>query len=229
MSLASIGIVAHHTRYDRATRLGDVIGADVVMVDEGGWGAGRNHERCYEWLADATTGWAVLLEDDAMPVRGFRAQLDAVLQACPDKVSLLSLYLGRTRPLHWQPSIAQVITTDHHFLLCNELLHHVAVAVRTRHIPALLHHIRTETRYRNGKLPIDEAVGAWARTLGPIGYCHPSIVDHDHTLDTAIQLHVSGHRGETGRRRAGELRKAWAFGSRKRWAPHVATIPAPAV
>lgn len=225
--MISIGVVAHHTRHDRASRLADLVSAEMVALDEtGGLGAGSNHEVAYEWLAESGQPWSVLLEDDAMPVKNFRQQLGAVLAASP--TPLLSLYLGRGRPPHWQPSIAQVITSDAHFLLGGELLHHVAVAIRTPLIPALLAFIRADSGYSSRKIPIDEAVGRWARAAAiPVGYAHPSIVNHDHTLETVIRRHVSQHRGETGKRGRREQRKAWAFGTRQSWTSSTAAIPDP--
>lgn len=225
--LIPIGIVAHHSRHERADRMAELLDAELVAVDEGGVGAGKNHENCYEWLAESSAPWVVLLEDDAMPVKDFRNQLMQVLQAAP-KTGLLSLYLGRARPPHWQLSIAQVISRDEHFLMASELLHHVAVAIRTDLIPAMLDHIRSDQDYRRGELPIDEAIGRWARSRKmPIGYCHPSIVDHNHRLGTVIRQHVSQHKADDGHRRAAEERKAWAFGVRPRWETSTADIPDP--
>lgn len=200
------------------------------MVDEDGkTGPGLNHERCYRWLSDYTDApWSVILEDDAVPVRNFRNQLSAVLRSAPD-TGLMSLYLGRYRPPHYQPSIARVIATDNHFLLAQELLHHVAVVIRTELIPEMLTFIRADGDYRRKKLPIDEAIGLWQRSRGqPVVYCHPSIVNHDTNLRTVIDRHVSRHKGETGRRPHVEVRQAWAFGVRQDWSgDRVAEIPEP--
>lgn len=225
--LIPIGIVAHHSRHERATRMAELVDAEMIAVDEGGVGAGRNHEHCYEWLAESTAPWVVLLEDDAMPVKDFRRQLHAVLRAAPE-TGLLSLYLGRTRPPHWQLSIAQVIARDEHFLMATELLHHVAVAIRPTLIPVMLRYIRQETPYGDGRMPIDEAIGRWARAASmPIAYCHPSIVDHDARLGTLIQRHLSQHKTDDGHRPAHETRKAWVFGVRDSWETTTATIPDP--
>lgn len=227
--LIPIGIVAHYSRHERATRMADLIDAEVIAVDGGGIGAGTNHERCYEWLSHAESPWVVLLEDDAMPVKNFRDQLGAVLRATPKDLNVLSLYLGRARPPQWQISISQVIARDEHFLTASELLHHVAVAIRTPVIPLLLNFLRADRDYQLGRLPIDEAVGRWSRSVGTkIGYCHPSIVDHDARLGTVIARHVSQHPGEDGTRPAEDRRKAWAFGVREQWENTIAAIPEPA-
>ena len=227
LNLFSIGIVGHITRQHRAERLGEAIGAEVVCIDTGGLGPGANHEVCYDWLAGSDSQWSVLLEDDALPVKDFRHQLGLVLNAAP--TDLLSLYLGRSRPPHWQPSIARVIGGDHHFLVGPEMLHHVAVAIRTPMIPALLHHIRTDNDYRLGRLPIDEAVGRFARSIGVgVSHTHPSIVNHDISLPTTITRHASQHPTDDGERPASQARQAWAFGSRPAWDRIMATIPSPA-
>jgi hypothetical protein len=225
--LIPVGIVAHHSRHERAARMAEALDAEVIAVDTGGVGAGRNHEHCYEWLAESTAPWVVLLEDDAIPVKNFRDQLHAVLRAAP-ATGLISLYLGRSRPPHWQPSIAQVIASDQHFLMASELLHHVAVAIKPALIPIMLRFIRNETPYGDGKLPIDEAVGRWARAASmPVAYSHPSIVDHDARLGTLIASHVSQHTTDNGQRPPHETRKAWAFGVRADWETTTATIPDP--
>lgn len=225
--MIALGVVAHHSRRGRAVRLADHLGADTVAIDEGGMGAGRNHEVCYRWLAESGKPWSVILEDDAIPVNNFRDQLGQVLAAAP--TGLLSLYLGRTRPPHWQPSIARVIARDEHFLMCSELLHHVAVAIRTDMIPALLAHLKANRRYQTGRTPIDEAVGQFSRDMGiRVGYTHPSIVDHENRLPTVIDRHISQHRADDGTRPATEIRRAWAFGVRPSWRASLAAIPDPA-
>jgi len=96
-------------------------------------------------------------------------------------------------------------------------------------IGAMLHHIRTEKSYLLGKIPIDEAVGHYARASGTrIGYSHPSIVNHDAGLPTVIARHTSQHKGETGSRNSRLPRQAWAFGVRNGWSREiVASIPDP--
>jgi hypothetical protein len=224
----SIGIVAHHSRHDRATNLADAVGAEVVMVDPGHIKAGKNHERCYEWLAETgASPWSVVIEDDAIPVTDFRQQLAAVLKVTPSPIT--SLYLGRFRPPHWQSQIAQKIGGDQHFLMATELLHHVGVAVKTSLIPGMLDFLNNDSDYRTKRrLPIDEAIGRWVRAEGRrVAYTTPSILDHEHRIPTVITKHLSQHKGETGKRPGNQPRKAWVFGARPDWKSYVADIPEP--
>lgn len=230
MTPVAVGVVAHHERLARAERLAESVGAEVVTVDEGGVGAGPNHEACYRWLAGSGSIWSVLLEDDASPVRGFRSQLGLVLQAAPTPV--VGLYLGRSRPPQWQVPIARVAAAGHHFLLCDELLHHVAVAVRTEYVPGILDHLASSADYRAGRLPIDEAVGQAARERGyRVCYSQPSLCDHA-DLPTLIARHPSRHAGDDGRRPVSRRspRRAWLVGGRDEWdGSKVGVIPHPRV
>lgn len=215
--LFSVGVVAHRKRRERAERLAEVTNATIVAIDEGGVGAGFNHEVCYRWLAQEGSSWSVILEDDACPVIGFTEQLTAVLSCAPSP--LVSLYLGRSRPPHAQIPIARVIAADHHYLMCDELLHHVAVAVRTELIGGILDHLAASAAYQAGQLPIDEAVGQAARERGhPISYSQPSLVDHAQ-IPTLIEHHPSGHHADRGKRPLNPRhpRRAWTFGTRPHW------------
>jgi len=225
--MTPIGIVAHKSRESRALRLADTIDAEFLSIDSGSprsaLGPGRNHDQVWEWLNDSPGEWKVVLEDDALPVKGFRNQLTAVLKAAPTPI--VSLYLGRGRPPHWQPSIARVIAdprTDPNFLVGTELLHHVAVAMKADLVSDML-------AKRDRTLPIDESIGEWARRAGhAISYSRPSIVDHDFRLDTTILRHISRHKTDNGRRdNPRELRKAWAFGARQQWNDSWKVIPEP--
>lgn len=224
MWLIPVAVVAHNTREKRAERLADFVNAEFLTLDDGSLGPGRNHVVAWEWLAEGDSQWSVVLEDDAMPVKGFQEQLAAMLKRAPDPV--VSLYLGRGRPRHWQPSIQQVITRPEHFLRAPELLHHVGVAVRNTHLSSMLAFLGHQNLRR---VPIDEAVGRWVRHRRiMVSYCNPSIVDHDANIPTSILTHTSTHAAETGRRDdPREVRKAWQHGTRVLWTSQAALIPIP--
>lgn len=215
-----LAIVAHKSRSLRAEKLADVLKAEFIATDDGTLGPGANHDVAWQWHSqDNASPWSVVLEDDAVPVKGFREQLAMALEAAPSPV--VSLYLGRGRPPHVQPAIMRVAATEANWWQAHTLLHCVGVAIKTALIGDML-----AERIRG--LPIDESIGNWAdyRQL-IVSYCNPSIVDHDYRLPTTILERTSGYAGETGERP--EVRKAWKFGKRDRWNSSAVWIPDPAV
>lgn len=216
-----VAIVSHNSRTRRAERLAEITGAEYVSTDDGTLGPGLNHDRAWRWIAAQHGTWGVVLEDDAIPVKDcFQEQLEKVLRVAPSPI--VSLYLGRSRPRHWQPQIMRVIGRSEHFLTASTLLHHVGVAMRIGLIPEML-------RGRNFSLPIDESIGEWAQDHEFIvSYTHPSIVDHDIKMTTTIMERISRFSGESSARDdPREVRKAWTFGSRSMWDNSIAEIPEP--
>jgi hypothetical protein len=201
---ADIGIVAHVDRFTDACALADRTGAVTVMVDDGELGCEANHIRTWRALATAKTPWAVVLEDDALPVRDFQSQLDDVLANAPTPI--VSLYLGRSRPPIWQPWIrGATINADRQgacFIPGRRLLHCVGVAVHT----GLINDMADTAEAL--ELPIDEAITAWADDRYGVSYCWPSIVDHNDGPT------LVAHRDNQPR---SEPRVAWSCGSRTSW------------
>lgn len=118
--------------------------------------------------------WAVILEDDGLPVKGFREQAGLALAAAPDPV--VSFYLGRRRPPQFQVPIANALhradEADACWIRWVEGLHGVASAMRTDLVDGFL-------ARRDPQLPIDQAMGRWACGEGlQISYSTPSLVDH---------------------------------------------------
>lgn len=223
--MINIGIVGHHTRMEAGETLADKVDAEFMTIDSGGLGPGRNHEKAWQWLEESDSEWSVVLEDDAIPIIDFRKELKVALLNCP--FSIVSLYLGRIRPPHWQDSIASVIARPESWLLADELLHHVGVAIQTPLIGDMLNVLAGDHEYVWGKVPIDEAIGRWVRLRGrQVAYANPSLVDHDYRLPTVIEQHVSQHATEPGVRHFFEPRKAWKLGTR-RWDRSSAEIPTP--
>lgn len=223
-NLYEIAIVAHVSRGPLGHKLAQRVGATCLCLDNGSLGAGYNHLRAWNWLADGNAKWSIVLEDDAVPSGWFLSgDLTDVLRTAPSPV--VSLYLGRSTPSHWQPSISRVIARPESWLMASELLHHVGVAVKTTILPVLLDGVHEAlTAY-----PIDEAIGARCRKIGiPIAYCHPSIVDHDTSAPSTMIDRQSQHPVEVDRRE--EDRKAWVMmGSSRAWDNSQVTIPEPAI
>lgn len=195
----TIGIVAHTSRGAAAKELAKTVGAQFMSIDNGLLGCDGNHDAVHRHLARMGADWSVVLEDDAVPVDGFRDQLTKVLAASP--ASVVSLYLGRQRPPQYQSRIASTINeadlVDAHWLTSSRLLHAVGYAIRTELLPSLLD-------YPHGQ-PADERISAWADR---VAYCWPSLVDHADV--PTIVAHPDRQPRPPGR-------TAWRVGTREVW------------
>jgi hypothetical protein len=191
-----------------ADRLATEVCAEAVIWDNEGLGAEANHRRAWMYLSRADyDGYSVILEDDVRPVRDFVTQLRRVLNAAPTPV--VSLYLGRGRPPHWQGAIATAITSlptaDTCWLTTDTLLGAVGYAIRNDLLASLL--IGTT----DTGMPIDEQISEWARANGhEVGYCWPSIVEHRDDLAPVITTRADGQPRI-------ERRVAWHVGERLTW------------
>ena len=204
--MIEIAIVTHPRRYAEANELAERLNATLSM-DDIGMGAARNHERAWNWLKDSPEPWCLVLEDDAVVCTDFLHQASLALAHAPSPI--VSFYLGRGRPPHWQDKIARVIAREEHWILSTEMLHGVAVAIRTELIPDLLTWIEDQE-------PVDEAMSDFAQQNHlEIAYSHPSLVDHrDH--GTLMDVHPTRHPDPDPVRR-NEIRRAWVLGTRPDW------------
>lgn len=207
--LFHVGVVGHTSRTEQALHLATETGAHLAL-DDGTLGCSGNHLRVLEHLAThGCSRYAVILEDDAQPVDGFRDQLAEALLAAPQAVyedgttgpaPIVSFYLGSGYPRYWQKGIGKAITkadqSDTPWIISEHLLHAVAYAIRTDLIPDLL--------ANRQQLPIDDMITAWARTnTHPVAYTHPSLVDHADgpTVITArVERRAPRHAHRTGTR-----------------------------
>jgi hypothetical protein len=200
-----IAVVAHQDRAAMAEQLMDEVGASFISWDDGTAGAEANHRAAWRWHEENTSGWAVTLEDDAIPVDGFLTQLSAALSVAP--TSVVSLYLGKERPPHWQDKIEAALTEataiNANWVISTHLLHAVGVAIRTPEIPSMLGWI-TQVG-----LPIDEAISHWARkNHKAVCYTTPSLVNHKD--EGTLVRHRDSMPREPGR-------VAWRTGARAQW------------
>lgn len=203
-----IGIVAHTSRSTQAQQLARHVNADFLSIDNGVLGCDDNHEAVQHYLANLPSTWSVVLEDDAQPVDNFREQIEAALPMSPSPI--VSFYLGRKRPPHWQGRIKRALTNvdDASWLIATHLLHAVGYAIRTELLPSLLAHTST--------LPVDQHIGHWARYHGhTIAYTNPSLIDHA-DLPTIVE-HPDGEPRTAGR-------TAWNVGTRHHWTSQTVTI-----
>lgn len=181
-----------------------------ISWDDGTLGCDGNHLEVYRKLAGANTRYAVVLEDDAVPIEDdFLGQLERALQVAP--AAIVSLYLGTSRPVVYQKRIRRALDRASREQACwvvgKKLLHAVAVVTPVESIPSLLKFLEWLPR----KVAIDEAITMWGAVANlQVCYTVPSLVDHrdDETLFT----HPDG-------RPRSQPRKAWQLGARTRWDP----------
>lgn len=130
----------------------------------------------------ADSEWVLLVEDDALPVDDFLHQLDQALTVAPSPV--VSLYLGTSRPKHWQLFVTQAVQcanqADASWITATHLLHCVGVAVKTELAPLMADWCT------NLDQPLDDhPVGEHL-----IAYTWPSLCDHRD--DTPVVSHPDG-------------------------------------
>lgn len=170
---SSIGIVGHTSRASHAKALARTVKADFASIDNGCMGCDQNHKMVQRHLAALPSTWSVVLEDDAEAPDGFRDVLAAALPMSPSPI--VSFYLGRRRPPHWQnriaKAIAQAAADDASWIVSTHLLHAVGYAIRTDLLPSLLEH--------ESDWPSDQHISSWARRYGhTTAYTFPSLIDH---------------------------------------------------
>lgn len=209
ISTLPIAIVTHPKRYSWSEKLSRRVMAECVAIDNLSKGCEFNHRQALTWLARGNSEWSIVLEDDCIPVPRFRNQLLNALEYAP--THLVSLYLGRGRPPHWQNSISSVIATDVSWLIGTDLLSAVGYAIKTKHISKMLAAL-------DPQLPIDEAISVWAKGVGcKISYTRPSLVDHRYELPSLV-THPDGQPRT-------QLRKAWFCDEKAQWDKTFIEIP----
>jgi len=196
----SIGVVADLRRGEMGAELAEKVQADHLSIDTEGLGCTWNHSTMWRTHAENPADFCLVLEDDAVPVDGFRDQLAAALAEAP--AGIVSLYLGRgyidDRRTENFLRRAEVLDTNW-IVTHGRIMHAVALAVRSDLITELVDNLPT------GKQPFDRALSMWTRRRGhQIAYSWPSLVDHaDHP-----SLVTRYNRSE---------RRAWRTGVREDW------------
>lgn len=173
----SIGVVGHTDRMTMANSLAEQVGGRA-HIDDGSLGCMGNHV----WVQSALAyepGWSVVLEDDAVPLNDFHADLEAALWLVENQIpeaKIVSLYMGTGYPRHWQYQMLEALKPDPCFILCPLLLHAVGYAIAPDVQDDLLRWM--ERKHYPAAAP-DEMVSVWLRASGyRVAYTNPSLVDH---------------------------------------------------
>lgn len=162
-------VVGHHARRQQAEALASALGAHL-LIDDGNHGANWNHRRALEWAAEQSDR-VIIIEEDALPVEGFRDKAQDWLARFPD--DMLSFYLGTGRPPQYQKEIAGMLVdadrvcSDH--IVLSKLIHGVCYSPPQGRLARML-------SAWNKTLAADYAVGEafGGRVIYP---CY-SLVDH---------------------------------------------------
>lgn len=168
-----IHVVAHSSRLEIAEDLKNETGASDLWVDTGRLGEWKNHLRAWTYLSYSQATHAIVLQDDAVPVDGFRELAEKAASQHPTK--MISFYVGTHRPRQAQvvAAIGEAERLGASWLVGNTLMWGVAVMVPVERIPEMLETVKYS------KKPYDERLGLWAeRQRENVYYTWPSLVDH---------------------------------------------------
>lgn len=169
----SIHVVAHIKRKTMAEALAASVSADHVWMDEGHHGEWENHLRAWEAARDSGKKYAIILQDDALPIEDFRKHVADAIAAKPDE--MISLYTGTHRPRKQQVLDAVELAESQNasWLVANTLMWGVGVVLPTDQIQGML------DRIRKSVLPYDQRLGRWIEvSRRSVYYTWPSLVNH---------------------------------------------------
>lgn len=180
MTGVEVVVVAHEKRRHHLETLLERTEASNVFIDDGSLGEWANHERALRWAADSAAkknlSHVCVVQDDALPVDGFVAQVCALAVLRPD--DMIGLYVGTHRPHREAVDIATEEADDlgAMFLSYKELCWGVATLMPAGKIEPMLEAVRWSNR------PYDIRLGrGWAAVSGeekPVIYTWPALVDH---------------------------------------------------
>lgn len=174
----AIGVMSHPDREGWVRRLIDQQVADVVVTDHEGWGENVTGNLTWRLLSKTEAEWAIVLQDDALPIVDFREHASAALRLVPADVGVVSFYTGTSRPMRIQAGLQEAIALadkEHaSWLYYSYLLWGVAVAIRVVDLPDYL-----QWSDKRDDLLYDDRIGKWSAMRGKrVYYTHPSLVDH---------------------------------------------------
>lgn len=187
MSSLVIEIVAHAKRELMARELAETVQADRVWLDAGYHGEWRNHLRAWQHAASSGASHAVVLQDDAVPVDGFRELVQQAVEHQPNQ--LISLYVGTHRPWKGQVLTATKLADEKgaSWLRASSVLWGVGLLLPVTLIPEMLEGCC------GLRLPYDQRIGAWCEnTYRSVFYTWPSLVNH---ADTETVAHAGMDQG----------------------------------
>jgi hypothetical protein len=175
----AIGVMSHPDREAWVRELIQRGLADTVVTDHHGWGENVTGNMTWQLLAQTGAEWAIVLQDDALPVQNFREHATEALASVSIFAGAVSFYVGTSRPISVQAGLAEAMAhADENlipWLYSERMLWGVAVAMRVADIPSYLEY----SELHPNEL-YDTRIGNWVVTSRgkSVWYTHPSLVDH---------------------------------------------------
>jgi len=169
--IVDVVVMAHPSRAPQALALARQIDALTAWDERNDeWDNGARAWRTTDPAAD----WAVVVQDDAVPVPNFRHHLERALAKTPR--TGISLYVGTGRPRAERVRRAAHEATRQgaSWLECDSLLWGVAIALPAEHVDPMLDWAQHQRQ------PYDQRISAWYRRSRkqPVRMTWPSLVDH---------------------------------------------------
>ena len=173
-------IVAHYARSEWLERLQRALPGAAAILDCTGEGAFEGHRKALK-IAEQVGGRCVIMEDDAIPVEGFRDKVEDWFARFPK--DLISFYLGTGRPVAWQTRVDEALAaTNSGHIALSRLIHGVCYSVPAGEVSRVL------GRLHQTDDGADFAIGrAWGRqVLYPV----ESLVEHRDS--DSVEKHPDG-------------------------------------
>lgn len=199
----SIIIMGHERRMTQALRLSEELDC-ALMIDNNppSFASERlNGDMAWRFLAETDAEWGIVIQDDALPINGFREHAINALDSVPDMVGAVSFYVGTGRPYAGvvKHAVDMANMVDASWLMGRGLYWGVAVAIRTKDIADMLDaQALSNEQY-------DVRIGDYFKARDrSIAYTWPSLVNHadEETLihgrkpSMRRQAHRLGPRGD---------------------------------
>lgn len=197
-------IIIHHPARPEPARILAEFPDSTILTDWQGVGAPGMHVQALEQAAE-TGDRALIVEDDAIPVRGAGAMVAEFLEGRGQGLPLVSFYLGAGAPVDKQPEIIAAVERARGMggglIRLPGLYHAVAYSIRPDRAARTVEVLHAAAATMGGRAPknwpIDRLIG---QAAGECWYWLPSVFDHNDSLPSTVPH--QGPRPAPGTRRA---------------------------
>jgi hypothetical protein len=169
-----IGVMGHESRREAIETLTIELDAIPAVTAAEPSRAMERYNGDAAWRYAAAGDWTIVLQDDAVPIEGFRKHAAAALENAPRTAVSFYVGTGKPYPQAVQFAVDKAERIGASWLEAEPLLWGVAVAMPTEEVEPFL-------AWADGlDIPYDRRIGAYFRQVKrqPVRYTWPSLVDH---------------------------------------------------